>query len=189
MQNHNSSINAVILPAAIIAAFIGAIAIAILLVFHAFSFLCVKGWEWASARQQPTEAIVYPEDAIAAVFEEELAPIVSEISEERVQAAEAEEIIASNVLPVVAEPEVPQMDDETLIKIDQALLFLKGVNRSGWHKMLEVIGEQQQCSIPPNFKRMSKNNSRASALLRLKVSTAVAAQARKIALQRQKATV
>jgi hypothetical protein len=185
MQNHNNSNSTILLPSIVLAAFFGAIAIAILLTFHIFSFICVKGWVVATAQgQQPVQAVAYPEDAIVAIFEEEAAPIVSGISEQRVEAAE--EIVTSDV--PVAEPEVPQ-DDETLVQVDQALLLLKGVNRNGWHAMLGVIGEQQQCSIPPNFKQMSKNNSRANALLRLKVSTAVLQKAREIALQRQKATV
>jgi Na+-transporting methylmalonyl-CoA/oxaloacetate decarboxylase gamma subunit len=200
MQRHNHS-SSVILPAAVLAAFAFAVVFALLLSIQIVWFISAKLWRFVAPQQ--TSSPVYPEHAIAAVFEqeqiedfwseeqpEEIQPQTIESEKAVVATSPAPDAIAVEVHKDVVELNDSQSNDETLVAPigkDEALRVLTGINRKGWKAMLEAIAENQQ-QIPRNFRQMTKNNSRADALLQLNVSLQVAHRAREIALQRQKAS-
>lgn len=194
MQRHTTNSNAVILPAVVLGAFLLAIGCIVILTFNIVCFVAVKLVGLFNQPQHQAVIAVYPEQVMAAIFQEDAQPLTEVVSSDRVEGTEvrAEEgaavpdAIANEVPDVVdVEPVVPPQNDETLIQADQALLLLRGVNRNGWHKMLRVIGEEKKTKIPPRFKQMTKNQSRADALLKLKVSAGLAQKAREFALRQQ----
>jgi hypothetical protein len=202
MQRHTTNSNAVILPAVILGAFLLAIGCVVILTFNVICFVTVKLVGLFNQPQPQAVSTIYPEQVMAAIFQEDIQPPTEAVNSDRVEtevradegtvmlpdavcATQQRFAIANEVAVVDVEPVVPPQNDETLIQIDQALLLLRGVNRKGWHKMLGVIGEEKSTKIPPSFKQMTKNKSRADALLKLKVSAELVSRARELALRQQ----
>jgi hypothetical protein len=204
MQKSTSS-SSVILPAAVIGLVLMAIGAVVILTFRLVMFLV----SWLAVTlfaAKATPDVVTPEQAMAQIMDEVIAEAEGLKAYSPVEVV-AEEVITSSSpeLDVVAEeiaiatPSSPELEvvaevvnplqvearDETLVALDseQALRLLQGVNRSGWLAMLNEINRKTNVTIPPNIRRMTKNNTRAQALLNLNVSIQVAEAARKAALK------
>ena len=205
MQKSTSS-SSVILPAAVLALFFMAIGAVLILTFRLVMFLI----SWSAVTlfaAKPTPDVVTPEQAMAQIMDEVIAEAeglaayspVEVVAEELVTAPSSPEldVVAEEIAVAPSSPELEavaevvnplqvEAQDETLVTTlssDQALQLLKGVTRPGWKTMLNEIRDRANVTIPSNFRQMSKNKSRAQALLELNVSIQVLEAARKAALR------
>jgi hypothetical protein len=204
MQKSTSS-SSVILPAAVLALFFMAIGAVLILTFRLVMFLI----SWSAATffaAKATPDVVTPEQAMAQIMDEVIAEAeglaayspVEVVAEEVIapSSPELDDVVAEEIAVAPSSPELEavaevvnplqEAQDETLVTTlssEQALQLLQGLTRPGWKTMLNEIKDRANVTIPSNFRQMSKNKSRAQALLELNVSIQVLEAARKAALR------